>query len=156
MGSVSPTVVTSTHSKEDQGMRMTEANKKRRKRFFSKSKTTVTECKVSQSEKHHAAAVGKRREKRKRFHWSPIVGTGFSPKGANTPIVGTGFSGSSQSSANTSSVLLLCLQKKVKNLLDICCGWSPEEGQKKIKQDPIIRERSEGLNSRSTRGCIGV
>ena len=86
--SVSQTVVTSTHTKGDQGMRMAESNKKGRKRFFSRSKTTVTECKVSQNGKHHGAEnVGKLREKPKRFRWSPIVGTGFS--------------GFSQSSANT-------------------------------------------------------
>ena len=87
--SVSQTVVTSTHVKGDQGMSKAESSKKGRKGFFSKSQTTVTECKVSQNEKHHGAEnVGKWREKRKRFRWSPIVGTGFS--------------GSSQRSANTS------------------------------------------------------
>ena len=87
--SVSKTVVTSTHTKGDQGMRRAESNKKGRKRFFSRSKTTVTECKVSQNEKHHGPEnVGKWRETRKRFRWSPIVGTSFS--------------GFSQSSANTS------------------------------------------------------
>ena len=87
--SVSKTVVTSTHTKGDQGMRRAESNKKGRKRFFSRSKTTVTECKVSQNEKHHGPEnVGKWRKKRERFRWSPIVGTSFS--------------GFSQSSANTS------------------------------------------------------
>ena len=70
-------------------MRMAESNKKRRKRFFSKSQTTVTECKVSQNGKHHAAENGKLKERRKRFRWSPIVSTGFSS--------------SSQRQANTSS-----------------------------------------------------
>ena len=39
----------------------------------------------------------------------------------------------------TQLVLLLCLQKKVKSHLDICCPWSPEE------LVPFEGRRSQGI-----------